>query len=319
MKKFTLSVTSPCHENWEQMTPDQRGRFCASCQKIVVDFTAMSDRQVADYFKKSAVSTCGRFYRDQLNREMVIPKKGLPWLRYFFQFTWPALLLFLKACGQKEKVTGKTLIEERKTAWPVLTMGVAVQQITPVDTVKLTNAKKERSVCSTVVGDVEIQPSIPIGEIVVDKDTSLMEQVTGEKPDSDSLLGDTTVVADPFPNELRSVVLGGFSVVRRGVRQKEVPLMPAQRTAEEQKSLRVLVFPNPVQSGQQLTVASKQNIDGHYQVFSMEGLLMKTDRLLLTDQQTVSIFVQNWPAATYILRVVSNDGTQTFTQKIIVQ
>lgn len=319
MKKFTLSVTSPCHENWEQMTPDQRGRFCASCQKIVVDFTAMSDRQVADYFKNSAVSTCGRFYRDQLNREMVIPKKQLPWLRYFFQCTWPALLLFLKACGQKEKVTGNALIEERKTAMPILTMGFALQQITPVDTVKQTNTKMEKSMCSTVVGDVEIQPSLTIGEIVVDKDTSLMEQVTRERPGRDSLLGDTTVVADPFPNELRSVVLGGFSVVRNVVCQKEVPLVPAQRTTEEQKSLQVLVFPNPVQKGQQLTVASKQNIDGHYQVLSMDGQLMKTGRLLRTEQQTVSIPVQNWPAATYILRVVANDGTQTFTQKIIVQ
>jgi hypothetical protein len=154
---------------------------------------------------------------------------------------------------------------------------------------------------------------------VVDKDTSLMDQAINEKPDSVSLLGDTTVVATNFPNELRSVVLGGFSVVRKVTGQKEVLLMPAQHKEEEQKSLQALVFPNPVQNGQQLTVASKQNIDGHYQVFSMAGQLVKTGRSVLTEQQTFSIPVQNWPAGSYYLRIASTDGAKMFTQKIIVQ
>ncbi|HEU4903788.1 MAG TPA: T9SS type A sorting domain-containing protein [Flavisolibacter sp.] len=249
---------------------------------------------------------------------MVVPKKGLPWLHYFFQFTWPALLLFLKSCGQKEKVAGKAFIEERKTGMPILTMGVALPQITPVDTGKLISTKRENRVCSTVVGDIEIQPSMTIGEIVVDKDTSLKDQGTSEKPDSDSLLGDTTVVATNLSNDLRSVVLGGFSVVRKAIRQKEVPLMPAQQTAKEQKSLQALVFPNPVQKGHPLTVTTEQPLDGNYHVFGMAGQLIKTGRIVLTEQQTFSIPIQNCPAGIYILRLTSNDGAKMFVQKIVV-
>lgn len=319
MKKFTLSVTNPCHENWDQMTPDQRGRFCASCQKTVVDFTAMSDRQIADYFNRSTVSTCGRFYRDQLEREVTVPKKEQPWLRYFFRITWPAFLFVLKSCGQKEKLTGKAFAEERKAEKPFFTMGVTLPQITPVDTAKMTTKKKENSVCSTVVGDIEKRPVIEIGEAVIEKDTSLVDRAANEKPERDTLLGDTTVVANHSPDELRNVVLGGFSVARRVNPKTEVPLMPAQTVDTTQETFQVVVFPNPVQNGRQLTVTSKQNIDGNYQVYSMAGQLVKTGRVVLTEQQTFSIPVQNWPAGTYILRVASTDGVKLFTQKIIVQ
>lgn len=110
MKKINLSIPKPCHENWDGMTPSDKGRFCASCQKTVTDFTNMSDRQIAEFFKKTSGSVCGRFYQDQLNRDVEIPKKRIPWLKYFFQFSLPALLVSLKATAQgKVRMTGDTV------------------------------------------------------------------------------------------------------------------------------------------------------------------------------------------------------------------
>jgi hypothetical protein len=107
MKKLNLSIPEPCHESWDRMTPDEKGKFCGSCQKSVVDFTAMSDRQLGEFFKKTKGSVCGRFHEDQLDRDIEIPKKRIPWVKYFFQFTWPAFVLFLKSCGQKEPMMDK--------------------------------------------------------------------------------------------------------------------------------------------------------------------------------------------------------------------
>lgn len=66
-KKITLQIPEPCHEDWNQMTPQGLGRHCDSCAKTVVDFTAKSDKFIASYFKKHE-NVCGRFRPDQLNR-----------------------------------------------------------------------------------------------------------------------------------------------------------------------------------------------------------------------------------------------------------
>ena len=101
-KKLQLTIAEPCHENWDGMTPVEKGKFCGSCQKQVIDFSNMSDRQVAEFFKKpSTGSVCGRFMTDQLDRPIEIPRKRIPWVKYFFQIAIPAFLVSIKATAQK--------------------------------------------------------------------------------------------------------------------------------------------------------------------------------------------------------------------------
>src|SRR5690606_14962677 len=80
-----------------------KGRHCDVCSKNVIDFSAMSDHDIAQFFKKpSTGSVCGRFTTNQLDREIRVSKKRIPWLRYFFQILIPALL-FSRASGQNIK------------------------------------------------------------------------------------------------------------------------------------------------------------------------------------------------------------------------
>lgn len=100
-KKLQLTIAEPCHENWDNMSSVDKGKFCGSCQKQVIDFTSMSDQQVAQFFKKPGTgSVCGRFMTDQLDRDIAIPKKRIPWIKYFFGFLLPALFVS-KASAQK--------------------------------------------------------------------------------------------------------------------------------------------------------------------------------------------------------------------------
>src|SRR5688500_20214569 len=104
MKKINIAIPEACHENWDKMKKEEKGKFCNSCQKTVVDFTNMSDRQLAEFFKKPASSVCGRFQQDQLNRDLSMPRKRLPWLKYFLQIAIPAFLISVRS---EERRVGK--------------------------------------------------------------------------------------------------------------------------------------------------------------------------------------------------------------------
>lgn len=90
--RMKLSINSPCHQNWQQMTSTEQGRFCNACQKEVVDFTKLSDNEVLHYFlHRKNENVCGRFEAGQLNRHLVKPveiKRNALWY-------WNYLLVFM--------------------------------------------------------------------------------------------------------------------------------------------------------------------------------------------------------------------------------
>lgn len=66
-----LQIPDSCHENWEQMQPEERGCFCLSCQKIVVDFSTRIDEAVKNYLlDKQHQKICGRFLASQIGRPL---------------------------------------------------------------------------------------------------------------------------------------------------------------------------------------------------------------------------------------------------------
>ncbi len=89
-KPFSVSVPKPCHENWDDMTPTQKGKHCLSCQKTVIDFSKMSDGEIIRYFQQFKGSTCGRFSNVQLNRPIVESLVARPQNRWTWMF--PAML-----------------------------------------------------------------------------------------------------------------------------------------------------------------------------------------------------------------------------------
>ncbi len=66
--KTILSIPEPCHENWEQMTPVEQGRFCAVCSKTLTDFSGMSDQELLYQINRKGSKMCGRFSAEQIGR-----------------------------------------------------------------------------------------------------------------------------------------------------------------------------------------------------------------------------------------------------------
>jgi hypothetical protein len=56
----TLRIASPCHESWDAMTPDRGGRHCASCDKTVVDVSAMAPAAARGFLDHELPARLGR-------------------------------------------------------------------------------------------------------------------------------------------------------------------------------------------------------------------------------------------------------------------
>lgn len=105
--KIKISIPEPCHENWFEMSPAEKGKFCSSCQKNVIDFTNSSDREILLAYNKND-SLCGRFKTSQLEREIIIPKeKNSIWL-----ISAASVIAFLGLGTQTSNAQGKIRIEE---------------------------------------------------------------------------------------------------------------------------------------------------------------------------------------------------------------
>ena len=73
--KYQIKIAEPCHENWNIMTLTQKGKFCKSCSKEVIDFTKLSDADISRTVLKTD-NVCGRFKETQLNKEIKTIQKN---------------------------------------------------------------------------------------------------------------------------------------------------------------------------------------------------------------------------------------------------
>jgi len=58
-----VRIASPCNARWEDMTGDERTRFCGQCSKHVYNFSAMTRVEVEMLIREKDGRLCGRFYR----------------------------------------------------------------------------------------------------------------------------------------------------------------------------------------------------------------------------------------------------------------
>jgi hypothetical protein len=163
-----LQIPKPCHENWDAMTSVDKGRFCTSCSKEVVDFSLLSDVEVLNFFNKSTGNTCGRFSHDQLQRPLqetkIQKRKGWKWV----MASVTSLIMISRSNAQKKEdciaIVGKVKVEQPKkpvAKEKVLTKPIDNKVIPPIIALE-----------QITLGDVEIISSgrkIEIKGIVVDE------------------------------------------------------------------------------------------------------------------------------------------------------
>jgi len=170
-KAIQLQIPKPCHENWSAMSPKEQGRFCGSCQKTVVDFTMMTDKEIVNYFSAASHQVCGRFSGEQLNKDLPLTEKKK---RFSFAYLWNFLLatFLVTETSCQERMTGKVQVVEQHVK-PTMLMG---------DTIiaELPNVNTRTEITGTVTDAKSGQPLAEASVIVKGTDKSTVTDSLGD-------------------------------------------------------------------------------------------------------------------------------------------
>jgi hypothetical protein len=182
-----ITIPTPCHEDWNAMTPNEQGRHCGSCVKTVVDFTTWQPLAILEHFETN-VNVCGRFKTDQLNEPIPTAEDFVKQIAYFKIPTLKkiaAIFLFAFMIGGSscnEKVMGDKVIinDSISNTLPVPHLlgdttytGHLVGEAVPVDILISDSIKKSKEKEEALIGDVMIKETpAAIGEpnVVIKKD-----------------------------------------------------------------------------------------------------------------------------------------------------
>jgi hypothetical protein len=96
-----IEMSFTCPENIGEMASTEKGRFCDSCQKDIVDYSEMSNEEIQLSLQNTSGAKCGIFKKQQLtNRNRSVVSS---------QFKMAFILIFLMGMGSSDLYGQDTL------------------------------------------------------------------------------------------------------------------------------------------------------------------------------------------------------------------
>jgi len=352
-KSIQLSIPEPCHEGWDKMTQVEKGRFCQSCQKTVVDFSQMSDKQILEYIAKSSSQPCGHFYTDQLNRSLIEasePRKS--WWRRGWNMVAASFLISTAAYAQGNITVKKsklvTTVKDKKRESKAVILGMVLPTapnarvlnsatMLPIEGVTVTMSYvdgSQRTIMSNKSGLVRLN-TLP-----VDKKAEISFTAIGYKPlkfpasyfDSDSrdvyleedyVELDTVVVTAEALKTISYTTLG-FMVTKcyqePTLFDKFVTNPLVRKIVDTFSSVKI--YPNPAIAGSVLNIQLDFSEKGPYklELYNPVGQLVQLREIdIVKDQQLVTIPLEkNLAKGMYIVRINHQESKKRYTKKVVV-
>lgn len=331
-KYLKLQIPQSCSEDWNQMIPEERGRFCNSCQKTVTDFTRMSDSELIEFFKNHKGEGCGKFTTDQLDREILIPKNPFPGLKYLYRLAIPAFLFSMKANAQQRTIgrikveaspvkckTNSPLEETNRLKGRVTdNSGIAIPGASVVitGTIKGTVADSAGyfELSNFILGDLIQVSSVGFisKEVRITEIKNDLQVIMESQP---LALGEVIITSDA--QKRMGGYMGGISVVV--VKTQDIPL---GKSPDSKDSL-IQFYPNPVSVGSTIKIKNLGFEKGEAvaSVFSLDGKLVQSSSIFISKKGGATELPVRWVAAgNYLIQLVNKkSGKQTSGQIMIMR
>lgn len=321
--QIQLTIPSPCSENWAKMSAAEQGRFCQSCQKQVVDLTGMDEQQLVLFFKNSHAGVCGRMRKDQLEKDLSVPRKRIPWFRYLLQVAIPAAVFSNRGYTQgavlMKPLTVQSPKDTLKAVIPVADTG-GYRMITG----KVTDEHGNPLVYATVKRANSFQGSVAdkdgFFKLKVDQRDSIVKVEV-------SSVGFSSRMVDVYANRKNAVELMEIENVLTGevlvVSRKKKSIFKLMRPVMDSIQNFFRLFPNPVPSGSSINIELKGKLaEGYYDmiIISANGKSVFDKQLWIDEEARVmNIEIPALSAGTYFLTLRDKKSGKQYSQQVMVR
>jgi hypothetical protein len=342
-KSIQLHVPEPCHENWQQMTPQEQGRFCKACAKVVVDFSVMSDKEILNYISTASGKMCGRLDQDQINREIFYPElQKKSWKKYWLTIAASFMLLSSKLSAQvkppRGTITANPSASNNTKGKVVVTMGMIASP--PIQASEVTTIK------GRVVDDQNVSIA---GASVFIKGTSIgtaadvngefVLKASGMKPnillftavgfERTELFLDSKAVSDSVfvvQMKMRPMISGevGVIVVTQKKKKSIFNILKKNESKCTNRSVvqAMKIYPNPIAAGSSFNINLPGVLSGKYSIFiyDINGIIILQKEIDINKGADVNESFQSderFRRGVYTAKI-SGVG-KTYTQQFVVQ
>jgi hypothetical protein len=194
-----ITIPTPCHEDWNNMSPKDQGRHCGSCCKTVVDFTTWQPQEILLHFKSNK-NVCGRFTVDQLNEPMPTQEDFVKQISYFHISTikkMAAIFLFafmIGASSCNNNFTKGETVETMGLGMPIIDSN---KKIVPINTAEIITSTIIDTPPKLMGAPAIIQKPIIVEKPTLKGDIQIVEQsmIMGEP-----VMVDTSSITKPIYN-----------------------------------------------------------------------------------------------------------------------
>jgi hypothetical protein len=333
-----LHIENPCNENWNKMTPVEKGRFCDSCATQVMDFTVMTDQQVLHYLAANNGKMCGRIHKDQLQRALHSheqKKKGIQFLIAGF-----ASLFFSigKSMAQQktQQEIPKAALLNKQSNFQSFTQSMPAAELSIKG--KIINTEQEALLNGYVVNPVNHEKILAnkVGQFVMQIPAELDHVLVGAQGFNTRVVPvatfnsiDTSITLVASDTTIKDIGgfdkgdLNGGNIIMGGIRSfEEVEKKDTVITFVKKifNNAFFKILPNPATKGG-VGISIKQNGNYTVQVFDNNSKLVHVQEVVVNSKGQVVqiIFPDCVVKGIYYIRVIDKKTKKQYVDKLMVQ
>jgi hypothetical protein len=290
-----IKIQTPCSEDWNAMKPNDKGAFCQSCAKNVLDLTRMSTTEIHSVLQQNLnQSICTRIQNtqlDSLNLEFERWSKGT---RFHMQRAMVASLLIvfgltLFSCNDEQQQKQIRDTQERLTE--------IVNQKEPQTNLKSSDSVHPFDVYGVEVIDILGEVTMGAPDIQIQEEVSQIEEIERI-------------------SEMRHVTMGALAMqtVYREYVEQIRPVIEYDAAGNQiPATFSAKAFPNPAVEQSTLELGIPTAIDAKIILYSNQGQLIKPIYIGKIERGTfkANIDFMDIEPGTYLVVIQSKEFKET--------